>query len=418
MTFIEAAIEVLRREGRPLHYEKITELAIKYRILSHVGKNPESTMSTRLSIQARGNRSQSQLVRLKPGIFALHEWKGNPPGPRKLLPHEVYEEAPEEIEVQEVSAEPEPRQEVREARKEREPRRDGREPREAREVRDNKESREPREARDNKREEPRRETRDNKESRDNKREEPRRETRKDLRTKRRSLVEIAEETLRASSDSRPKTLKQLVQAMPEHQVDTSVVAAALTVDNTRRRAMGLVPTFNLGENSVALTELSPRKKTIELEQEISRISQERNLEFFKEIAAKISSLRGGVLEHWVTLALENAGFGGVRLMRRSSLGNFIIVARATQNLSNAKIVAMVRCQGASITAKDVSDLRANLETYRAQSAIVISFTGITESALTEAVKQSPTVILWDENLLAKLVATQTTVNHRVLEALS
>jgi ribonuclease E len=415
MTFIEAAIEVLRREGRPLHYEKITELAIKYRILSHVGKNPESTMSTRLSIQARGNRSQSQLVRLKPGIFALHEWKGTPPGPRKLLPNEVYEEAPEETETQEISAEPEPRQEVRESRREREPRResrDGRELREPREARDNKESREPREARESKREEPRRETRDNK------REEPRRETRKDLRTKRRSLVEIAEETLRASSDSRPKTLKQLVQAMPEHQVDTSVVAAALTVDNTRRRAMGLVPTFILGENSVALTELSPRKKTIELEQEISRISQERNLEFFKEIATKISSLRGGVLEHWVTLALENAGFGGVRLMRRSSLGNFIIVARATQNLSNAKVVAMVRCQGASITAKDVSDLRANLETYRAQSAIVISFTGITESALTEATKQSPTVILWDENLLAKLVAIQTTVNHRVLEALS
>ena len=51
MTFIEAAIEVLRREGKALHYEKITELAIKYRILSHVGKNPEATMATRLWVR-------------------------------------------------------------------------------------------------------------------------------------------------------------------------------------------------------------------------------------------------------------------------------------------------------------------------------------------------------------------------------
>ena len=48
MTFTEAAVEILRLVGRPLHYKKITELAIERNLLSHVGKAPELTMSSRL----------------------------------------------------------------------------------------------------------------------------------------------------------------------------------------------------------------------------------------------------------------------------------------------------------------------------------------------------------------------------------
>ena len=49
MTFTEAAVEILRLAGRPLHYKKITELAIERNLLSHVGKAPELTMSSRLA---------------------------------------------------------------------------------------------------------------------------------------------------------------------------------------------------------------------------------------------------------------------------------------------------------------------------------------------------------------------------------
>ncbi|MCC6877871.1 MAG: winged helix-turn-helix domain-containing protein, partial [Sandaracinaceae bacterium] len=44
MTFTEAAVEVLRLIGRPLHYKKITEIAIARNLLSHVGKSPDMTM--------------------------------------------------------------------------------------------------------------------------------------------------------------------------------------------------------------------------------------------------------------------------------------------------------------------------------------------------------------------------------------
>ena len=49
MTFTEAAAEVLRIAGKPLHYKEITELAIEKNLLSHVGKSPEVTMGARLA---------------------------------------------------------------------------------------------------------------------------------------------------------------------------------------------------------------------------------------------------------------------------------------------------------------------------------------------------------------------------------
>jgi hypothetical protein len=73
MTFTEAALEVLRGAGEPLHYKKITELAIAGNLLSHVGKSPEVTMSSRLATLVKKDRGQSPIVKVRPGVFALRE---------------------------------------------------------------------------------------------------------------------------------------------------------------------------------------------------------------------------------------------------------------------------------------------------------------------------------------------------------
>ncbi|MFI5306237.1 MAG: HTH domain-containing protein [Polyangiales bacterium] len=73
MTFTEAALEVLRSAGEPLHYKKITELAIAGNLLSHVGKSPEVTMSSRLATLVKKDRGQSQIIKVRPGVFALRE---------------------------------------------------------------------------------------------------------------------------------------------------------------------------------------------------------------------------------------------------------------------------------------------------------------------------------------------------------
>ncbi len=74
MTFTEAAAEVLRLAGKPLHYKEITELAIEKSLLSHVGKSPEVTMGARLAALLKKEDKTNPIVRVKPGVFALREW--------------------------------------------------------------------------------------------------------------------------------------------------------------------------------------------------------------------------------------------------------------------------------------------------------------------------------------------------------
>ncbi len=74
MTFTDAAREVLRLTGRPLHYKDITELAIEKNLLSHVGKSPEVTMGARLAATLKKGGDDNPLIRVKPGVFALNDW--------------------------------------------------------------------------------------------------------------------------------------------------------------------------------------------------------------------------------------------------------------------------------------------------------------------------------------------------------
>lgn len=83
MTFIEAALEILRREGVPLHAKIIAEKSVSAELLSHVGKTPVQTMSKRIS--ATMAKGKGPFVRVKPGVFALAAWKDEkgvltPPG--------------------------------------------------------------------------------------------------------------------------------------------------------------------------------------------------------------------------------------------------------------------------------------------------------------------------------------------------
>src|SRR5688572_22299273 len=89
MTFTEAAAEVLRMAGKPLHYKEITELAIEKNLLSHVGKSPEVTMGARLAALLKKEDKTNPIVRVKPGVFALREWEG-----KRKKRGAVEEEAP------------------------------------------------------------------------------------------------------------------------------------------------------------------------------------------------------------------------------------------------------------------------------------------------------------------------------------
>src|SRR5205814_583810 len=74
MTFTEAAVEVLRRAAKPLHYAEIAEAAVRDNLLSHVGQDPEVTMGQRLAAMAK-REDERRVVAVSPeGTFALLEW--------------------------------------------------------------------------------------------------------------------------------------------------------------------------------------------------------------------------------------------------------------------------------------------------------------------------------------------------------
>lgn len=73
MTFYEAAIRILERAGEPLHANEITRIAIEEKLLSHVGKQPEATMASRLAAMARRGQDR-RLLAVEPDVFGLNEW--------------------------------------------------------------------------------------------------------------------------------------------------------------------------------------------------------------------------------------------------------------------------------------------------------------------------------------------------------
>lgn len=71
MTFLEAAIEILRSTEEPLHFNDIARLAVERKLLSHVGRDPEAAMRTCLNSAVRSGVHDGLLVRDKPGTYSL-----------------------------------------------------------------------------------------------------------------------------------------------------------------------------------------------------------------------------------------------------------------------------------------------------------------------------------------------------------
>ena len=96
MTFTEAAIEVLRREGKPLHFRKITEIAVRENLLDHVGKIPEEVMADQVAAHCRLPRPERLLMPVLPGTFALVEWQldEDPAGLENLIDPPPLDELP------------------------------------------------------------------------------------------------------------------------------------------------------------------------------------------------------------------------------------------------------------------------------------------------------------------------------------
>ena len=80
MTFLEAALEILKRERKPLHYKELTEKATERKLLTFVGRTPEVTMQTQLTSAVK-KAPGAPFVRVKPGVFGLLRYPEAEPEP-------------------------------------------------------------------------------------------------------------------------------------------------------------------------------------------------------------------------------------------------------------------------------------------------------------------------------------------------
>jgi hypothetical protein len=92
MTFLEAALEILKRERKPLHYKDITTKAMDKKLLTFVGRTPEVTMQTQLTAAVKKTPG-NPFVRVKPGTFGLLRY---PEAPASPPPEEAVQDKSED----------------------------------------------------------------------------------------------------------------------------------------------------------------------------------------------------------------------------------------------------------------------------------------------------------------------------------
>ncbi len=99
MTFLEAAIEILRNVDGSMHFAEVARQAVENNLLSHVGRDPEAAMRSCLNSAVRQGRDGKEplIMREKPGHYGIRpgaELPDPPPRPEAENSGDSGEEAP------------------------------------------------------------------------------------------------------------------------------------------------------------------------------------------------------------------------------------------------------------------------------------------------------------------------------------
>ena len=384
MTFTEAAVEVLRLMGKPLHYKKITEIAIEKNLLSHVGKTPETTMSSRLATMVKKDRGDAPIVKVKPGVFALREF-----------PHEIVDEDVEPevegdtLEPAETTLEASESNDPEELPEDASPDELGEEPADVpskelpgadvfpQEEDDDElilanlgeDSRDPRRARKRRgrrrrdREEPRHPTNDVRSAKETRRDAEPRATRaaEDGELVGQDLADAIERALRGRG-RQPKALRQVAESLiaagrlSGAPADlTPTLAAAIRGDGARRRASGDRVRFRELNGSVALFEWEHPVEAVKAEQDAVRAAKRQQESVRRAFVKRLRDFPDGALLELIATWLNAVGVHSIRAVR-SEAGDFslagtlrrgpeetplaITIYRGKQPVDNAAIVAL------------------------------------------------------------------------------
>ena len=383
MTFTEAAVEVLRSVGKPLHYKKITEIAIEKNLLSHVGKTPETTMSSRLATMVKKDRGDAPILKVKPGVFALREF------PEDSTIEEAESvapdsDAPEALE-QEAGAEEAPAEQAPEAEEEAKivaqdlpgsevfPEEDDDDDLILANLDDDsREARKPRKRRPRRRRERESEGGASADARPERRPASRSRTRKEPPAPATRAAEAGEPVGRDLSDAietalrggsrKARTLDQVAEAL----IDTGRLAgtpallaptlgAAVRGDNAKRRASGGRPRFREADGLVALLEWDLPSDAVNAERDAVRAADRQRQSVRRAFIKRLRDLPDGALLELLATWLNAVGVHSLRGVRADA-GDFslagtlrrgpeetplaITIYRGKQQINNDAVVAL------------------------------------------------------------------------------
>ncbi|MBI5548046.1 MAG: restriction endonuclease [Deltaproteobacteria bacterium] len=381
MTFYEAALRVLEREGKPLHVNAITEAALKDNLLSHVGKSPEEVMQSRLLAMAR-RRTDRKVVATAMLTYGLVEW-GIPEDPVALAASpELPPDGEKPLRPRERHPIPSP-DKVRIAGR-------GERPRKGRREEDHEERR--------------------------------------RRRRFPPLPEVAFEIL--SQVTGPMSAVDLAAAARERELVSEDLGAeallnALREDNRRRAEAGRKPAFTLGAHGEVSVEraVAGEAPSVELEAAFAYAlgvpltegklergpgatrlvaqAAEHRRQIVRLVRRRLGDMDAFAYERAGLALLEQQGFRDLKVIKRSKDGP-LLTARRKDGLTELRWVVQVLKGGPEVEREDVEDLRKDLTQHGAQLGIVLCPAEVTRDARHEAQAggQSP-VLLWCADALAE-----------------
>jgi hypothetical protein len=385
MTFTEAAVEVLRRAGKPLHYKDIADIAVRENLLSHVGQDPEVTMGQRLAAMAKRDDERKVVAVAPDGTFALVEWS--------ISPEQVVEPVapplhpPEDGDALYRPREREPRPINAQARRRMEALQPGAE--EAEEERKRGQRRFP----------------------------PPAEVVFEWLAQRQSGAPISE-----LSDALFKK-NLLSEALVR---DHASLVQALLEDNRRRTEAGRKPAFIVDGERVTLVEF-PAPSALPEEARTSHTGLGRPMTAAQLVAEgrravvralrrRVADLETAGFEQLCSHLLEKMGMRDVRVAKRSKDGP-LYLARQRRGVSDLRTAVKLVRGSREIGRADVQELRKDLAHYSAQIGLVLGAgeAGRDARAEASAAGQPPVALYAGDALAEELVAQRVGVTVQVVE---
>jgi len=395
MTFTEAAVEVLRRAGKPLHYSEIATVALRDNLLSHVGQDPEVTMGQRLAAMAKREEDRKVVAVAPDGTFALIEW---------AVPAEAQVEAmapplqpddageplyrPREREPRPIHAQA--RRRLAELQAEHE---DGHEEVEAERRRQ-----------------------DHGRKGGQRRFPPPAEVVFEALAQRQSgapLAELAADLLRRQllSDALIRDLPSLV--------------AALLEDNRRRTEAGRKPAFIVDGERVTLVEFPPPSALLEEARAphvgarpmgAAQLGAEVRRAVIRALRRRVAELDTSSFEALCASLLDRMGMRDVRVAKRSKEGP-LYLARQRRGVSDLRVAVKLVRGSREIGRTDVQELRKDLAHYSAQMGLVLAPGEAGRDARGEAsaAGQAPVALYVGEALPEEMIACRVGVTVQTVE---